>query len=70
MSKPRPAFSPLTRIIIVIWIGALSLVFEFSIFVIIPVLIYYVWDDYDKRKELERRVTELENGRKTNPPPA
>ena len=63
MNKPRSAFSPITRAILLILIGGVCLFFVYPIFVIVPVLIYYVWDNYDKRKELERRVTELEGGK-------
>jgi hypothetical protein len=71
MSNPRRTFSPLSRAIILVLLAFASIIFyPFATIIIVPIIIYYLWDNYDKRKDLERRVADLENCHKSNPTPA
>jgi len=69
MSQPRRNSSTITRAILLGLVGVFLLFLDLiPVIVVVPILIYYIWDNLDKRKELERRVAELEGALKINRP--
>ena len=62
MSKPRGTLESLAQAFILIFIGFVGFVFTQSLFMLffVPLVLYYVWRNYDRTRELERRLSQLE----------
>ena len=62
MSKPRGTLESLAQAFGLIFIGFLGFVFTQSLFMLffVPLVLYYVWRNYDRTRELERRLSQLE----------
>ena len=62
MSKPRGVLESLAQAFILIFIGFVGFVFTQSLFMLffVPLILYYFWRNYDRTRELERRLSQLE----------
>lgn len=62
MSKPRGILESLAQVFVLIFVGFVGFVFTQSLFMLffVPLVLYYVWRNYDRTRELERRLSQLE----------
>ncbi len=69
MSKPRGMLESVTKVVLLVFLAFVGFVFTQSLFMIffVPVVIYYVWWNYDRTRELERRLSELEKPSEQKP---
>ena len=67
MNRPQRGIGTTSKILILILVGLTGLEFTGSFFILLfaPIIVYYVWGNYSKTKDLERRLAALE---KLNPP--
>ncbi len=62
MSKSRGLLESFGKAVILVFIGFIGFAFTQSLFTLFfaPIVIYYIWWNHDRTRELERRLSQLE----------